>query len=103
MRYTPPFRLKQIKPLQIRESLCIALAHDACYLLAGYTAWKDEGHSQSFTERLIKEANVSIVTGSTFYYQAGEFGEHIVRFAFAKINQVLHQAGNSLGKAFRQR
>ena len=103
MRYTPPFRLKQIKPLRIRENLCIALAHDTCYLLTGYAAKKHEGYSQSFAERVIKEANVSVVPGSAFYYQAGELGEHLVHFAFAKINQVLHQAGNSLGKVFRQR
>ena len=77
--------------------------HGAYYLLAGYAAWKHEGHSQSFTERLIKEANVAVVPGSAFYYKASELGEHLVRFAFAKTNQVLHQAGNNLGKAFRQR
>ena len=57
----------------------------------------------SFAKRLITEAKVAVVPGTAFYYQAKELGQHLVRFAFAKTSQVLHEAGENLSKTFYRR
>lgn len=75
----------------------------AYYLLAGFSDWNHQGDSASFTKRLIAEAKVAVVPGSAFYYQATELGQRLVRFAFAKTEQVLQEAGENLRKAFHTR
>lgn len=75
----------------------------AYYLLAGYSRWKHNGDSQSFTKRLITEAKVAVVPGDAFYYQAKELGQQLVRFAFAKTSEVLSEAGEKLAMAFQNR
>jgi len=75
----------------------------AYYLLAGFAPWKHEGDSSSFTKRLIAEARVAVVPGNAFYYQETELGQRLVRFAFAKTEKVLQEAGENLRMAFRQR
>ncbi|MEX2493688.1 MAG: pyridoxal phosphate-dependent aminotransferase [Nitrospirales bacterium] len=75
----------------------------AYYLLAGFSDWNHQGDSASFTKRLIAEAKVAVVPGSAFYYQATELGQRLVRFAFAKTEQVLQEAGENLRKAFHAR
>ena len=72
----------------------------AYYLLAGYESWKHKGDSQSFTQRLITEAKVAVVPGDAFYYEAKDLGKRLVRFAFAKTEQVLTEAGDNLRQAF---
>ncbi len=73
----------------------------AYYLMAGFSDWNHQGDSTSFTKRLIAEAKVAVVPGSAFYYQATDLGESLVRFAFAKTEPVLQQAGDYLRKAFQ--
>ncbi len=75
----------------------------AYYLLAGFSDWNHQGDSASFTKRLIAEAKVAVVPGSAFYYQETELGQRLVRFAFAKTEQVLQEAGENLRKAFHAR
>lgn len=75
----------------------------AYYLLAGFAPWEHKGDSSSFTKRLIAEAKVAVVPGSAFYYQATELGQRLVRFAFAKTEHVLQEAGENLRKAFHAR
>jgi len=74
----------------------------AYYLLAGFAPWNHEGDSASFSKKLIAEAKVAVVPGNAFYYKATELGRRLVRFAFAKTEQVLHQAGENLRKAFHK-
>ena len=75
----------------------------AYYLLADFASWKHEGDSESFSKQLIEKANVAVVPGTAFYYQATDLGQRLVRFAFAKTEQVLQEAGGSLRKAFLTR
>ncbi len=75
----------------------------AYYLLAGFGPWEHRGDSSSFTKRLISEAKVAVVPGNAFYYQATELGHRLVRFAFAKTEKVLQEAGENLRMAFCQR
>jgi aspartate/methionine/tyrosine aminotransferase len=45
---------------------------------------------------------VAVVPGTAFYYQATDLGQRLVRFAFAKTDQVLQEAGDNLRTAFQQ-
>jgi aminotransferase len=74
----------------------------AYYLLADFAPWKHTGDSVSFSKRLIAEAKVAVVPGTAFYYQATDLGQRLVRFAFAKTDQVLQEAGDNLRTAFQQ-
>ncbi len=73
------------------------------YLMADFSDWNHQGDSGSFTKRLIVDAKVAVVPGSAFYFQAADLGQRLVRFAFAKTDQVLQEAGEYLQTAFQDR
>ena len=75
----------------------------------GFRVWKPSGayyimvdispltplSDVEFTQRLIKDFGVASVPGSSFYHRP-ELGRHLIRFAFCKTLDVLHEAGNRL-------
>ncbi|MDH5430133.1 MAG: pyridoxal phosphate-dependent aminotransferase, partial [Nitrospirota bacterium] len=98
------FQRRELTVRMLRESGFEPYApQGAYYLMAGFSDWHHQGDSASFTKRLIAEAKVAVVPGSAFYYQATDLGQSLVRFAFAKTDHVLEQAGEQLRQAFQER
>ncbi|HKI93849.1 MAG TPA: aminotransferase class I/II-fold pyridoxal phosphate-dependent enzyme [Gemmatimonadales bacterium] len=67
----------------------------AYYVLADFSALSEEA-DDAFARRLTAEVGVAPVPGSSFYSRP-ELGRRLVRFAFCKTDDVLHEAVTRLG------
>jgi aspartate/methionine/tyrosine aminotransferase len=66
----------------------------AYYVMADFSAISDEDDF-SFAKRLILEAGVGTVPGSSFYHSEGG-GKSLVRFVFCKREETLREASQRL-------
>jgi len=66
----------------------------AYYIIADISDLTDEPDTE-FVSRLIKEAGIAVVPGSSFFSQP-ERGRHLVRFAYCKTLDLLESAGERL-------
>ena len=66
----------------------------AYYILADFSALSDLDDT-AFARLLTREAGVAPVPGSSFFRNPGD-GRHLVRFAFCKRAETLHEAGERL-------
>jgi aspartate/methionine/tyrosine aminotransferase len=71
-----------------------AMPQGAYYVMADFSALSDEDDF-SFARRLILEAGVGTVPGSSFYHSEGA-GRSLVRFVFCKREETLREAGQRL-------
>jgi aminotransferase len=71
-----------------------SLPEGAYYVLADFSALSDEDDT-AFAKRLTREAGVASVPGSSFF-SVPERGAGLVRFAFCKKLETLHEAGDRL-------
>ena len=74
----------------------------AYYILAGYERWGFEGSASEFAAWLTRNVGVAVVAGSSFYEDA-DYGERLVRFAFAKRTETLEEANRRLRDGFGRR
>ena len=66
----------------------------AYYVMAEFRAFSDE-NSTAFAQRLIREAGVATVPGSSFFSSPAA-GDHLVRFCFCKQDTTLDEAATRL-------
>lgn len=71
-----------------------AMPQGAYYVMADFSAISDEDDF-SFARRLIREAGVGTVPGSSFYHSEGA-GRSLVRFVFCKREDTLREAAERL-------
>ncbi|MFW6197634.1 MAG: pyridoxal phosphate-dependent aminotransferase [Myxococcota bacterium] len=71
-----------------------ALPQGAYYVMADFSALSDEDDF-TFAERLVREAGVATVPGSSFYHTEGA-GRSLVRFVFCKREETLREVGERL-------
>ena len=70
------------------------LPEGAYYVLADFSALGDEDDT-TFAKRLARDAGVASVPGSSFFGAPGR-GSNLIRFAFCKRMETLHEAGERL-------
>jgi len=68
----------------------------AYYIMADISKWTSREESDTdFAMRLIREAGVATVPGSSFYQDPAD-GRHLIRFCYAKKRETLHAAVEQL-------
>ena len=82
-----------VEALQSAGFRC-ALPQGAYYVLADFSALSDEDDT-TFAKRLARDAGVVPVPGSSFF-GSPERGRTLVRFAFCKLMETLHEASERL-------
>jgi aspartate/methionine/tyrosine aminotransferase len=68
----------------------------AYYIMANYSELSKEDDT-SFAMRMVREAGVAAVPGSSFYWHK-TLSHNMVRFCYCKMDETLHNAAERLGK-----
>ncbi len=81
-------------PMLERLGFEVKLPRGAYYVMAGFSSLSRE-KDVDFGVRLIKEAGVATVPGSSFFSKRG-IGDKLIRFCFCKRDETLHEAAERL-------